>query len=68
MVTANIIQVRKGTPASSKYMDLIIKPRKIAHKLVPVNKRTIGKRKRPYHIQKKHLQIITCKLLFLSFS
>ena len=55
----NICHARKGSLANSKNMDLIAKPGKIANKLVPVDKRAIRKRKGPYHVKKKHLQIIT---------
>ena len=41
-------------------MDLIAQSSQIAYKLIPVNKRAISQIKRPYYIQKKNLQNITC--------
>ncbi len=56
----NVGYVRKRSPVSSKYMDLIVQSSQIAYKLIPVDKRAISQIKRPYYIQKKNLQNITC--------
>ena len=60
-MAVNIRYIRKRSLVSSKYMDLIVQSSQIAYKLVPVDKRAISQIKRPYYIQKKNLQNITCK-------
>ena len=61
----NVSYIRKKSFVSSKYMDIIIQPSQIAYKLISVNKRAISQRKRPYYVQKKHLQNITFLGIFL---
>ena len=56
----NIGYVGKKILISSENMNLIIQSSQIAYKLIPVDKRTISQIKRPYYIQKKNLQNITC--------